>query len=93
MLRCAQHDSSSMTVLFYCCAMGLAVNIVSRSGITWRFEKLYMNQGSEVIMNQQYHICHNGGASGSQMSVNTLGRENDGSIESPEQRNEHIQSG
>ncbi len=42
-----------MIVLFYCCAMGLAVNMVSRSGITWRFEKLYMNQRGEVIMNQQ----------------------------------------
>jgi hypothetical protein len=40
-----------MTVLFYCCAMGLAVNMVSRSGITWRFEKLYSNQASEVIIN------------------------------------------
>ena len=54
MLRCAQHDRTafsmtgfrqhdrtalSMTVLFYCCAMGLAVNMVSRAGITWRFEK------------------------------------------------------
>ena len=73
MLRCAQNDRTAlgMTVLFYCCAMGLAVNMVSRSGITWRFEKLYLNQGSEVIKNQQYHICHNCGASGSQMSVNT----------------------